>query len=256
LNLVAIGLERVRGQEAANRAEAARQSEELKSTLLDALAHEFKTPLTSIKAAASAMLSTPDSLPQEQRELVTIIDGEADRIARLVTETIQMARVEAGKFQLSPAPHSPSSLIAVVLEQVKPMTDEREIRVTVSSGLPSISVDAGLVQLAIRQLVDNALKYSPSTTPVTISARGTAGGVAISVADHGPGIPEAEQSKVFERFYRGAADRHHVAGTGIGLTIAREIMRAHGGDVSLTSRPGQGAEFSLLFPVPLREKIA
>ncbi|HEV2494870.1 MAG TPA: ATP-binding protein [Terriglobia bacterium] len=255
-NLVAIGLEKVRGQELANRAEAARQSEDLKSTLLDAIAHEFKTPLTSIKAAASAMLAITDPLPLEQRELVTIIDEEADRLARLVTEAIQMARIEGGKFQLSPAPHSPGSLIAEVLEQLKPMTDGREIRLEISTGLPSISVDAELIRLAIRQLLDNALKYSPSTAPIIISARGAAGGVVISVTDHGPGVPEAEQLKIFERFYRSSTDRHHVVGTGMGLTIAREIMRAHGGEVSVASRPGHGAEFSLLFPAGPKEKIA
>jgi two-component system, OmpR family, sensor histidine kinase KdpD len=255
-NLAAIGLERVRGQETANRAEAARQSEELKSTLLDAIAHEFKTPLTSIKAAASAMLSIPDSLPQGQRELVTIIDEEADRLARLVTEAIQMARVEGGRFQLSPAPQAPDALIAAVLEQVRPLTDGREVRVAVSSGLPFVSVDAELIQLAIRQLLDNALKYTPPTTRIVISARRAGGGVEISVADQGPGIPEAEQSKIFERFYRSSRDRHHVAGTGMGLTIAREIMRAHGGEVSVISRPGQGAEFALFFPTATQEKSA
>jgi len=254
-NLVAIGLEKVRGQELANRAEASRQSEELKSTLLDAIAHEFKTPLTSIKAAASAMLSSPNPLPSEQRELATIIDEEADRLARLVTEAIQMARIEGGKFQLSPAPQSSSSLIAAALEQVKPMADGREVRLEVPTGLPSIWADVELIQLAIRQLLDNALKYSPATAPITISARGAAGGVVISVTDQGPGVPEAEQSRIFERFYRSATDRRHIAGTGMGLTIAREIMRAHGGEVSVASRPGHGAEFSLVFPARPQEKI-
>lgn len=254
-NLAAIGLEKVRGQELANRAEAARQSEELKSTLLDAIAHEFQTPLTSIKAAASAMLTSPHTLPPEQGELATIIDEEADRLARLVTEAVQMARIEGGQFQLSPAPYSPDSLIAAALEQVKPVADGREVRIEIPIGLPFLSVDAELIQLAIRQLLDNALKYSPSTAPITISARGTGGGVVISVTDQGPGVPEAEQSKIFERFYRRATDCQHVAGTGMGLTIVREIMRAHGGDVSVTSRLGDGAVFSLDFPPRPQEKM-
>ncbi len=109
--LVAVGLVRVRAQEAANLAKAARQSEELKSTLLDAIAHEFKTPLTSIKAAAGALLAEPPVESPEQRELVTIVDEEADRLARLVTEVIQMARIEGGKLQLNRGLHSASSLV-------------------------------------------------------------------------------------------------------------------------------------------------
>ena len=255
-NLVAIGLEKVRGQEAASRAEAARQSEELKSTLLDAIAHEFKTPLTSIKAATSSLLSGTVPKVEEQRELVTIVDEEADRLARLVSEAIQMARIEGGKFQLNPQPHSPSSLVAAALEPMKPMTDSREVRALVPSDLPFVSADAELIQLAIRQLIDNALKYSPSTAPVTVSARADPSGVVISVSDQGPGIPEGEQSKIFEKFYRRSKDRHQITGTGMGLAIVREIMHAHGGEISVASSPGQGSEFCLFFPVAPQEKIA
>ncbi len=253
-NLVGIGLERVRGQEAANRAEAARQSDELKSTLLDAIAHEFKTPLTSIKAAATGLLSTPAAMPENQRELVTIVDEEADRLGRLVSEAIQMARIEAGKIQLNRKLQSVDELIETALQHVKPMTEGRKITVNIAKDLPMIRADAELMTLAIRQLLDNAVKYSPPASPLTIGAEKCDGGVTISVEDAGPGIAEQEQSRVFDKFYRSPGSRQHVTGTGMGLAIARQILHAHGGEVLLASRPGHGSIFSISVPAPGPEK--
>ncbi len=255
-NLVAVGLEKARGQEAANRAEAARQSEELKSTLLDAITHEFKTPLTSIKAATTALLSNLSTKLNGQTELVTIVDEEADRLERLVTDAIQMARIEAGKLQLNRDLHSASSLISTTLHQMKPLIEGRAVSVRVSDDLPLVFVDAELIHLAIRQLIDNALKYSPSTTPIVIGAQESDAGVVLSIADQGPGIPEAEQSRIFDKFYRSAKDRHQITGTGMGLAIAREILRAHGGDIRLQSSPGRGSEFCLSLPAASQEKMA
>ena len=123
VNLVAVGMEKARAQEVVNRAEVARQSEELKSTLLDAIAHEFKTPLTSIKAVTTDLLSEPPNGLQQYRELITIADEGADRLERLVTEAIQLARIEGGKFQLNKAVHFPSSLIAGALRQMAHSTE-------------------------------------------------------------------------------------------------------------------------------------
>lgn len=253
-NLVAIGLEKVRTQEAANRAEAARQSDELKSTLLDAIAHEFKTPLTSIKAAATALLSSPAAMPEEQRELVTIADEEADRLGRLVNEAIQTARIEAGKIQLNKRLQSVDDLIKTVLQQMKTMTEGRNVTVSIANDLPMIHADAELMALAIRQLLDNAIKYSLPASPLAISAERAESGVTISVQDQGPGIPEWEQSRVFDKFYRSPKTRQHVTGTGMGLAIAREILRAHGGDIRLKSGPGQGSKFSISVPASEQER--
>jgi two-component system, OmpR family, sensor histidine kinase KdpD len=247
-NLVAIGLEKVRGQEAASRAEAARESEELKSTLLDAIAHEFKTPLTSIKAATSALLST-DAKPQEQRELVTIVDEEADRLGRLVTEVTQMARIEAGKIQLDKKLYSVADLVSAALQHVKPVTNGRKITVEAAESLPLVNVDAALIELAIRQLLDNAFKYSTPGSPLSVVARSSQSAVIIAVRDHGPGIPERDLARIFERFYRGPGAERKAIGAGMGLAITREILRAHDGDVSVKSQPGEGSEFSLSLPL-------
>ena len=252
-NLVAIGLEKMRGQEAASRAEAARQSEELKSTLLDAIAHEFKTPLTSIKAAASALLSTPAPQPEQQRELVTIVDEEADRLGRLVTEVTQMARIEAGKVRLDRKLYSVTHLISAALRQVKQTTNGRQITVEASENLPLVNVDASLIELAIRQLVDNALKYSTPGSPLSVVARRSPSALIIAVRDHGPGIPERDLARIFERFYRGPGADRKAIGAGMGLAITREILRAHDGEVSVKSRSGEGSEFILSLPLSTEE---
>ncbi len=252
LTLIAIGLERALSQEAVNRAEVARRSEELKSTLLDAIAHEFKTPLTSAKAVTTDLLAAPENeLQLHQRELIGIVDESLDRMSKLVSDAIQLARIEGGKFQLNRGVHFPSSLISAALKQMKSLTDGREIEVSVVHDLPLVWVDAELIQIVITHLIDNALKYSPQDTPIEIGARTDDSSVLIYVKDRGAGIAEDEQSRIFEKFYRGTNERH-LKGTGMGLAIAREIVSAHGGEISVTSRPGEGSQFWFSLPIAKR----
>lgn len=249
LNLVAISLERSLSQQVVNRAEVARQSEELKSTLLDAIAHELKTPLTSIKAATTDLLSDPARpLSQQQHELVSIADEGADRMSKLVTEAIQLARIEGGSFRLNRATHLATSLIAAAVRQEKAATEGREIKVEFADNLPPVSVDADLIQMVITQLLDNAVKYSPLGSPICIRVRFSDGRVTVSVNDEGPGIPTAEQARIFDKFYRGKNGRS-LKGTGMGLAIAREIMTAHGEDIWVRSESGKGSEFCFSLPI-------
>jgi two-component system sensor histidine kinase KdpD len=253
LNLVAIGMERARAQEAVNRAKVARQSEELKSTLLDAIAHEFKTPLTSIKAVTTDLLSEPaGKLQAHQRELISIADEGADRLSRLVTDAIQLARIEGGTFRLNREAHFPASLVEAALRQMKSLTDGRQITVAAADDLPLVWVDADLIRMVITHLIDNALKYSPPGSPLAVGARAVqhAGEnkVIVYVVDQGPGIAEDERPRIFEKFYRGSSERN-LTGTGMGLAIARAIIRAHGEDIWVTSKPGQGSEFAFSLPI-------
>jgi two-component system sensor histidine kinase KdpD len=245
LNLVAIALERVRTEEAANRAEASRQSEEFKSTLLDAIAHEFKTPLTSIKAASTSMLSD-GVLPPPSRELVSIIDEEADRLSMLVTEAVRMAQIDAGKIRLERRAVDAGDLIHRVLAHFEPRSEGRAMHVTVDEGVPPAWADSELVSLALRQLIDNALKYSAQGSRLEIAVRAKDDSVEIRIRDHGPGIPVTEQERIFEKFYRRPGSK--VPGTGLGLYIAREILRTHGGDVWVEGEPGWGSEFCVALP--------
>jgi two-component system sensor histidine kinase KdpD len=252
LNLVAIAWERVRTEEAANRADAARQSEEFKSTLLDAIAHEFKTPLTSIKAASTSILTDSRPLSPHTQEFATIIDEEADRLNSLVTEAVRMSQIEAGKVQLERQKIVPGELVQRVVAQFAARSDGRLLRYSAGPDLQHIAVDPELISLALRQLVDNAMKYSPAGSPVEISAAQSDGNLEIRIADQGPGIPEKERERVFERFYRRQNVKDRVPGTGLGLHIARVILRAHGGDVEISSGPG--CVFCITIPVQMAER--
>ena len=195
------------------------------------------------------LLSDPaHDLPKYQRELVSIADEGTDRLSKLVTDAIELARIEGGKFRLKREIHFPSSLVSAAVRQMKPFTEGRGINVSAADDLPLVWVDAGLIQMVITHLLDNALKYSPPGTPISIGARSGDGRVTICVADQGPGIPDLEQSRIFDKFYRGKSDQN-LKGTGMGLAIAREIIRAHGEEIWVTSKPGQGAEFCFSLPV-------
>ena len=247
-NLVAIGLERSRAHATTSRAEAARQSDELKSTLLDALAHEFKTPLTSIRAASTALLASDGIDAEQRRELLSVVDEEADRLSILVTEAIQMARIEAGRVHLRREHYQVPALIESVMEKLKTRTEGRAITVRIANDIPPIWVDRELMEVALRQLIDNALKYSPPDSPVRVEAEMDSRRVIVSVSDSGPGIPEAEQTRIFEKFYRADAARHRVPGAGLGLVIAREIIHANGGEIWVESKPGEGSIFRFSVP--------
>jgi two-component system sensor histidine kinase KdpD len=233
----------------ATKAEAARQSEQFKSTLVDAVAHEFTTPLTSIKAAASTILSS-DSLTGEQRqELLTIIDQEADRLTSLMREAFHLARAEAGKMHLSRKPHDVRALIDETLRQASASLNGRPVQIECDRELPQMQVDADLFIVAFKQLMDNAAKYSPPGSLVRIAVEASGDSVWIRVHNQGPGLSEREQTMVFDRFYRSDSTSKSVPGIGIGLAIAQEIAKAHGGFVNVESGPGMGTEFSIRLPL-------
>jgi two-component system, OmpR family, sensor histidine kinase KdpD len=247
-NLVAITLERAASQEFANQARAARKSEELKSSILDALAHEFKTPLTSIKAASTALLSKAATPAEQQHEFLSIIDEEADRLTNLVTEAIQISHIEAGRIKLTKVPTSMSDIVDSVMTHMKTRLDDRTVQIEIDSGLPQVMVDRDLVELAVRQLLDNALKYSRPGTPVILHATATNELVRLSIRDSGPGIPPHEQQRIFEKFYRGEEIRNKLPGSGVGLTIVKDIVSAHFGTVHVDSSPKNGTIFTLTLP--------
>lgn len=254
-SLAAITLERAHVQEVATRAEAARQSEELKSTLLDALAHEFKTPLTPIKAAVTSMLSDGCSSPTHQ-ELLHIINEEIDRLNTMLTEAIQMSRIEAGQVHLHRSPQSLSALAQSQLQRLAESLEGRKVTVEVPEDLPPVRVDPEFIGIVIWQLLNNAVRYTPPGSPLTLRARREGAEVVVSVADCGPGISEAEQQQIFQKFYRGKTHRERIPGTGVGLTIAQEIVRAHQGRIWVESQPGKGAKFSFSVPCAPREVSA
>ena len=246
VNLVAITIEKARAIEDASHAEAARQSELLKAALLDSLAHDLKTPLTSIKAAVTSLLGTSDA---GQHELLTIINEEADRLNRLAAEVIEMARIEAGRLHLEKASVSVAALVDQAIAGFTAPLDPRRVAVEIEEGLPQGEGDAELILRVVRQLVENALKYSPPGSPLSVSARLKNGKIVIGVADRGPGIEDNERFRIFEKFYRGRAHRYGTEGTGMGLAIAKGIVEAHGERIWVESEPGRGSAFYFTLPV-------
>jgi len=242
--LAAMSLDRARKQEVAMQAEASRRHQELKSMLLDALAHEFQTPLTSIRTGVAAMLAESPAL--EQREWLEIMDAESARLSSMMVEAIQMARIEAGHVDLDKQTHTLDDLVHSALE--REMADPDQIQIDLPQDLPPVSADAGMIRLVIRQLVGNALKYSQRDAPVRVTARAEEDCVAISVADQGPGIPFEEQQRIFEKYYRGQQGRDHPTGMGLGLPIARQVVEAHDGRIWVESQPGTGAAFWFTLP--------
>lgn len=246
--LVAIALERERAEEMTARAEAAHQNEQLKSTLLDAFAHEFKTPLTSIKAAATTVLSRKH-LGVMERDLMKVVDEEADRLNSLVSDAIELARIGAGPVRLRRELSRVDELISSTIVQLHRLSEGRVLDVKIAPNLAALEIDRRLAELALRQLLTNALQYSPPSSRIGISAEAESEVVVVRVFNGGPGIPKAEQNLIFEKYYRGRDVRERIPGTGMGLAIAREIIEAHGGRLWLSSQPGQGVEFSVTWPV-------
>src|SRR5581483_88809 len=230
-NLIAIGLERARAQDLAHQVEAARRSEQLRTTLLDAMAHEFKTPLTSIRAATTSLLSSPDQPLASRTELLQIADEEARHLQSLIDDAVDMARLESNHIRVNLEPTDPEQLLKDVVASFHTQIDSRPLDIEAKPPLPPVLLDRRLLKLALRQLLDNALKYSPPRSPVTLRISGDAsvngnGAISFEVTDHGQGIPAQEQGRLFERFYRSPAVKKQVPGFGLGLAIANNIAQA------------------------------
>ncbi len=248
-SLIAIAVERARAVEELSRTQAAREGERLKSALLDSITHDFRTPLTSVKAAVTSLLSDA-RLGQEQRqELLTVIDEEANRLNTLVGEAAEMARLEAGEFELDLKPQAIDAITAAALEQTKGLLGSRPVELRVPTNLPRVSADFDRVKDALAQLLVNAHSYSAEGLPISISAEASGNFVLTSVADQGSGIEELELALIFDKFYRGKNQRYRVQGTGMGLPIAKAIIEAHGGTIGVVSQLGHGSVFTFSLPV-------
>src|SRR6266850_1851812 len=251
-SLVAIAIERARAVEQLGLTEAERQGERLKSALLDSVAHDFRTPLTSMKAAVTSLLASGKMVVPQAHELLTIINEECDRLNHLVEEAAEMARLEAGEIDLHIAPASIEEIIHGALALSKSSMGAREIQVKVAPDLPPVEADIGRAQDILVKLIDNANLYSSKEQPIIITAELSGDYVTTSVADRGPGIDDLEQGMIFDKFYRGKDQRYLVRGTGMGLPIAKALVTAHKGSLGVTSQLGHGSVFSFSLPVARR----
>jgi two-component system sensor histidine kinase KdpD len=249
--------------ERASQAEALKQSERLKSALLDAVSHDLRTPLTAIKASATTLLddmragaSEAEALGREgRREMLEVIDEEADRLNRFVEGLVELARIEAGELHLRRRREPVGEIVAAALERAAPLVRGRRVEVTLPEGLPAAHVDARAVAEVVYTLLDNAAKYSPPGTPVRVSAEADASGaVSLAVEDEGIGVPAHLRERVFDKFFRAMRDgdsggRGAPTGTGMGLAIARGLVEAHGGQIRIEDgRNGRGCRVVVSLP--------
>jgi two-component system, OmpR family, sensor histidine kinase KdpD len=248
-SLTAIAIERAHTLEKLTRAEAARESDRLRSVLLDSVTHEFRTPLTAIKASAETLLSEAALDPPERKDLLTVINEESDRLNRLIGEAAEVAQLDSHELELHFEPHPIEEAVQAALAKTKQATQRHAIDVQIPDNLPPLRMDLDRVTEVLVHLLDNAAKYSPPKSRIHITAEQRGAEVSTSVADRGPGIDNLEQEMIFEKFYRGRDQRMMVQGTGMGLAIAKAIIELHGGHIGVTSQVGRGSVFHFSLPV-------
>ena len=248
-SLAGLAIERARALEALSKNRAEQEHERLRSALLDSVTHEFRTPLTSIKASVTTLLSGSNLDDPGRRELLTVIDEETDRLNRLVGEAAEMAQLDAGMFKLDLQPHTIQEALEPALQDARSSLENHPVELIVAPGLPKARMDVQRIREVLMHLLENAGKYSGPGVPIKVTSEWKGDQIVTSVADHGPGIDSFEQSLIFEKFYRGRNQRYSAPGTGMGLSIAKVIVEAHGGTIALVSQLGSGSVFSFTLPV-------
>jgi two-component system sensor histidine kinase KdpD len=249
---VAIALTRAMAIEASTRMEAAREGERLRTALIDSLTHELRTPLTSIRAAATTLIDS-DGLDDASRlDLATIVDEEASRLDALIGEAVEMAEIDAKVVKVRPVAQRPRTLLDQAVAESQAALARHRVIIDAEEPDKPAWFDAHLLGRVFRHLLENAARYSPSGSRITLRARRTSGRLEFFVEDNGPGIDSVDLPLIFEKFYRGREGAASRKGSGMGLAIVRALLIAHGGAIEASSTRKEGTSFR--FWVPLVEE--
>lgn len=243
-------IERARLESEAEEARVHAETERLRSALLSSVSHDLRTPLGAITGVSSALLEDELLLESpEGRDLLTTINEEANRLNRLVGNLLDMTRLEAGAVEPKREWQPVEEVIGSLLTRWAPQLEHRSVQVDLDQGLPLIQIDGVLMEQALANILDNACRYTAATDTIEVRASAGPGRVLISIGDRGPGLPLGDESRIFEKFYRGLEARSGRPGVGLGLAVARGIVEAHGGRIWAENRDGGGSFFHVELPV-------
>jgi two-component system sensor histidine kinase KdpD len=243
--LVEVAVERERLEDQAADTEAARRAAVAKTAVLHAISHDLRSPLTAISAAGGALRA--ELSPDDRRELIGVIEGEADRLARLVDDLLDLSRIQAGAVHPRQDWCDLRDIVERAVAQVQDRHGARPVAVLLPDDLPLVRADAAQLERVFSNLIENAVKFSPPDTAVAVRGGRAGGSVTVRVVDQGPGIPRRDRHQLFEPFFRGAGDR--AAGAGLGLAICRGFVEANGGRIVLQGDAGTGTSFAVSFPL-------
>jgi len=249
VNQIALAIERTRLSEETQKAHVRVETERMRNAILSSVSHDLRTPLATITGAASSLVGEQGELdPAGRRELSRSIYREADRLDRLLKNLLDMMRIEAGAVQLSKDWHPMDEVVGAALARLEGRLREHTVNAAFPADLPLVFVDGVLLEQVVINLVENAMKYAPSGSAIDLSASVSDRDMIVEVADRGPGIPFGEEARIFDKFYRAKPARE--GGTGLGLTICRGVVEAHGGRIWAENRSGGGALFRFSIPLP------
>jgi two-component system, OmpR family, sensor histidine kinase KdpD len=254
---LAAAVDRFRLESEAREARVAAQVGRTRSGFLSAVTHNLRTPLASIKAASSTLRAPDLQLdPDDRAELLDTIYDETDRLERLVTNILELSRIRAGALDVRRQTVELADLAQAAIRRLRPIARAHRVRLDIAPGVGTVEVDVEMMEQVFGNLLENALKFAPPGTEILVTAApdaSDASGVVVRVADHGPGVPEAERERIFEEFTRVDA-RPDATGTGLGLAIVHSLVTAHGGHVWCEATRGGGATFAFDLPARSQER--
>jgi two-component system sensor histidine kinase KdpD len=234
----------------AQEAELGIASEKLRNALLASISHDLRTPLAVLEGAASSLVEQEARLsPDARRELAATIYDQSVHMSELTANVLDMARLETGAVQLNRQWHPFEEVVGTVLDRLKKRLEGRRVDIDLSRSPPLVWLDSVLIGQVLTNLLDNAVKYTPAGSPIEIRAEAVEDGLAVSVADHGPGLLPGEEQRVFDKFYR-ARPEGATGGAGLGLAICRAIVEAHRGRIEAQNLAAGGVRFRFVLPQP------
>jgi two-component system, OmpR family, sensor histidine kinase KdpD len=246
---LAAGVDRLRLQEEVREARLVAEVGRQRAGFLSAVSHNLRTPLTAVKAAAGTLLASWSRIePEERRELLETISDEAERLERLVRNTLELSRIRAGALEIEPERVDIADLVQHAVRRLRPIARAHRVRLDVDDDLPPVLLDVTMAEQILLNLLENALRFAPPGSEIVVGAHAYGDDeIELRVADHGPGVPPEARDRIFEEF-QSAETRPDRSGTGLGLAIVRALVVAHGGSVRYEDTPGGGATFVCTFP--------